>query len=105
MKKTFLVLFGTAIGVIVCEAGLFIITPPNNPKYSWGHPIVRNRYGFREKEFATPTPKEIQRIMVIGDSLTEGPGLMAEERFTALLQKKLGAGYEVLNFGVGGYDT
>ena len=52
-------------------------------------------------------PPARPRIVVLGDSLTAGYGLPADEAFPALLQRKvdeLGYDYEVVNMGVSG-DT
>jgi len=40
--------------------------------YTWGKPVVKNRFGFREREFAIPKPDNVFRIMVLGDSLNLG---------------------------------
>jgi hypothetical protein len=78
--------------------------------YTWGHEVVNNRYGFREREFATPKPPGVFRVMVLGDSFTWGAGLSVEQRYTNLLEAMLkerypGAGIEVLNFGTPGGPT
>jgi hypothetical protein len=79
-------------------------------RYTWGHVVVNNRYGFRERDFAVPRPPGVYRIMVLGDSLTWGQGLAVEERYTNLLEYSLQQSFpaqkiEVLNFGVQGYPT
>jgi len=43
------------------------------------------------------------RIVAIGDSVTEGLGVEADERFTTVLAERLGDDYEVVNLGVRGY--
>lgn len=74
---------------------------------TWGHKVTNNKLGFREREFAIPKPDGLYRVMVLGDSLTWGEGLPVEERYTDVLQRRLGAGdsVEILNFGVDGYPT
>ncbi len=77
---------------------------------TWGHPVSKNRFGFRERDFSIPKPLGMRRIMVLGDSLTFGTGLSVESRFTELLERQLnttdrGGRVEVLNFGVSGIDT
>lgn len=72
---------------------------------TYGHRVVNNKYQFRERDFATPKPKGVYRIMVLGDSLTWGPGLAVQERYTKLLEdylnkEFLGIKIEVLNFGL-----
>jgi acyl-CoA thioesterase-1 len=56
---------------------------------------------------ASRTASERPRIVFLGDSLTAGLGLPADEAYPALLQQKIdqaGLGYEVINAGVSG-DT
>jgi len=85
--------------------------PANVPgKVTWGHQVVNNTIGFRERDFKTPKPQDIYRIMVIGDSLTWGAGLPVEKRYTNLMESDLQARFpglkiEVLNFGLSGGPT
>ncbi len=88
--------------------------PPNEriggERYTWGHLVRNNEYGFRERDFTSPKPPGISRIMVLGDSLTWGTGLAVEERYTAVAEKLLnrasGASrFQVLNFGLPGIST
>lgn len=90
------------------RAGLKLPAEPGY--YTWGHRVQNNRFGFRERDFATPKPVGVCRVMVLGDSLTWGAGLAAEERYTALAETALnqafpGRTFEVLNFGVSGIPT
>lgn len=62
-----------------------------------------NKYGYRGKEFAYERNKK-KRIVFIGDSVVEGIGVKPHERFTELLNNKLGNGFEVINLGVSGYS-
>jgi lysophospholipase L1-like esterase len=78
--------------------------------YTWGHEVVNNRYGFRERQFPVPKPKDTFRIVVLGDSFTWGAGLAVEQRYTNVLEDLLKAKYpqkntEVLNFGTPGGPT
>jgi lysophospholipase L1-like esterase len=88
--------------------------PPNGRVgqvvYTWGHPAARNRYGFRDRDFAVPKPNGVFRIMVLGDSFTWEVGLSAEQRYTDLLEEILREARpelraEVLNFGMPGIGT
>lgn len=45
------------------------------------------------------------KIVVLGDSLTAGLGLHAQEAFPALLQQRVGSDWEVVNAGVSGDTT
>ncbi len=83
---------------------------PTEVDYTWGHPVINNRLGFREREFETPKPAGLCRVMVLGDSLTWGVGLDPSERYTQLAETYLneqfpGQKFEVLNFGVSGLPT
>lgn len=74
--------------------------------YTWGYPVVPNRYGFREKDFAVPKPAGVRRVMVLGDSLTWGVGVSAEQCYTGLLAAALAdENIEVLNFAYPGGPT
>ena len=81
-----------------------------NELYTWGHLVKNNRYGFRERNFDSPKPAGIYRIMVLGDSLTWGAGLAPEERYTAIAEHLLNETFndrkfEILNFGISGGPT
>ncbi|HJQ35398.1 MAG TPA: SGNH/GDSL hydrolase family protein [Pyrinomonadaceae bacterium] len=77
--------------------------------YTWGHIVEKNSLGFREREVG-PKAEGTFRVMVLGDSLTWGAGLAPEERYTALLERRLREAHpdkriEVLNFGLPGAPT
>lgn len=82
----------------------------NGVHYTWGHRVHNNRFGFREREFVTPKPAGVFRVMVLGDSFTWGIGLATHERYTDIAEDVLEeiapeAGFEVLNFGIPGLAT
>ena len=71
-----------------------------------------NHVGFRDYEYPEQKPEGTYRIVVLGDSTTAGNGVPTlddiyskrlEKRLTALTDKSIR--YEVLNMGVGGYQT
>jgi lysophospholipase L1-like esterase len=66
-----------------------------------GPRIHANTLGFREREIGPKSPDRY-RIAIVGDSFTWGQGIEESERYSNLLQRYLGPGYEVLNFGVPG---
>ncbi len=76
---------------------------------SWGKRSIEiNRHGFRDREYSLEKAPDIRRILVVGDSITFGYGLRPEQRFPEQLEARFrdaGAKVEVLNLGVGGYDT
>jgi hypothetical protein len=72
----------------------------------WNAAAVQfNRAGFRERPFQPTKTPGTYRIAVMGDSFTYGNGIAADERFSTLLQRDLGEGFEVLNFGLPGFNT
>ncbi len=69
-----------------------------------------NAHGFRDYERTYGKPKGTFRILVFGDSYTEGLQVPLEKTFPALLEKKLNENsdsrkFEVLNFGQSGFGT
>ena len=72
----------------------------------WGTDLKINSQGFRGPE--PSSDPAVQRVIVLGDSITFGNNLALEETFPFQLQQQLstpGRNLEVLNFGVHGYDT
>ncbi len=71
-----------------------------------------NSLGYRDREHALEKPVGTFRIAVLGDSLTEARQVPIEEAYWHHVGKELGActalsgrQIEVLNFGIGGYNT
>jgi hypothetical protein len=82
-----------------------------NSKWVWeseldtNHQFVHqlNQYGFRDDEWKTEKPTDKKRILIIGDSFTEG--IMAEQDQTVksgFIQKDKDGAYKVLNLGIMG---
>jgi lysophospholipase L1-like esterase len=64
----------------------------------------RNSYGHRGKNYSFGKSNKI-RIVFMGDSVVEGLEIVSpEERFTEILNDKLGEEFEVINLGVPGYN-
>lgn len=70
-----------------------------------------NTAGMRDRERSISKPPGVYRIACIGDSITLGLYVPQDENFASRLETKLnadpptpGAAYEVLNFGVTGYN-
>lgn len=58
---------------------------------SWGKRSIEiNRHGFRDREYSLEKAPDIRRIVVIGDSITFGYGLEAEQRFPEQLEARSG---------------
>lgn len=72
-----------------------------------------NSEGFRDREFVIKKNRDEIRIIMLGDSITAGSGVSVKKRFSDRLEdllnrKSLSFGskikYNVMNFGVGGYN-
>jgi lysophospholipase L1-like esterase len=128
------VLLGFIVFVMLAEAGMRLIglghsyeSDPNaylrssdpdvvfdlKPGYrgfSDGAEVAVSSQGLRDHEVAIPAPPNTSRILVLGDSVTFGLGVHAEETFCERLEAMLSGNtaerrYEVINAGVIGYNT
>jgi lysophospholipase L1-like esterase len=74
-------------------------------------PIETNQHGLRDHEYSLAKPPDTLRICVIGDSVTFGLHLFAQDTYPKILERTLNSTYghetrfEVLNFAVGGYNS
>ena len=62
-----------------------------------------NLYGFRGADFAIDPPRDRRRVVVIGDSVTEGQGAPGSATIASDLARRLaaeGSPHEVINLGV-----
>lgn len=86
-----------------------IATTPDDRGYfteRWKRADARlNGQGFRDRQVHLSKPGGIYRIAVVGDSFAFGNGIPADQRFSELMQRALGTGFEVLNFGLPGNNT
>ncbi len=69
-----------------------------------------NSLGLRDKEYSISKPPNTFRILMVGDSFTEGDGVYSNETFSKRLEEKLqtlkgSRKYEVINAGVGSYSS
>ncbi|MBU1087656.1 MAG: hypothetical protein KKD05_09120 [Candidatus Omnitrophica bacterium] len=70
-----------------------------------------NSHGIRDKEYNIPKPKDVFRIIILGDSVTFGTEYPIEQTYAKLLEQKLNKDqtanvkYEVLNAGVCAYNA
>ncbi len=84
--------------------------PSWNQRLHWEldpHHSSTNSHGFRDRERSPEKPAGTVRIGVLGDSVTLGRGVPLEQSHPAVLEQLLSQelDVEVLNFGVGGYNT
>lgn len=75
-----------------------------------GEPVTINSRGMRDREFAPEKPPGVVRVAVLGDSFTFGYLVRTDVTFPKVIEADLNrrAGaprFEVMNFGVSGYDT
>lgn len=66
--------------------------------------VIQNEYGHRGRAYPLRKDPGKVRILVLGDSFTEGVQVGEDDLFTALLERA-DPRFEVLNAGVGGYGT
>lgn len=82
---------------------------PRQHSYTHSFPVVTNSYGLRDHEFSAVPGSGVVRILCLGDSLTFGDGVAAEDTYAKQLEARLGREdkikYEVINAGVPSYDT
>lgn len=68
-----------------------------------------NADGFRSRLYARPKPPGTFRILILGDSVAFGYGVKEDEAFPQVMEQRLAdlgsdRVFEVINFGVGGYN-
>ncbi|MEO5336022.1 MAG: SGNH/GDSL hydrolase family protein [Magnetospirillum sp. WYHS-4] len=69
-----------------------------------------NGSGFRGPSFAQTKREGVRRVVIVGDSFTFGQGVKDNDVFAVRLERRLNEGkgdpsWEVVNLGVGGYNT
>lgn len=96
----------------VPDARLSFSHAPNRSAFLMGVQVTTNSHGLRDSEYAEIKPQTTYRIVMLGDSTTLGWGVAQDQTIPKLLERELNrsglAGYqhcEVLNAGVGNYDT
>lgn len=73
----------------------------------WDIVVTHNKLGLRDREFSYEKPAGVKRVLVLGDSFTEGHGVASEATFPKVLEKKLvdsGKKVEVINAGISSYS-
>jgi lysophospholipase L1-like esterase len=96
----------------VPDSNLSFAHAPNSQAFLMGVDVKINSRGLRDYEYPLTKPPGTYRIMMLGDSTTFGWGVRLENTAAKILERKLNearaAGYkrfEVINAGVGNYDT
>ena len=96
------ILFATVLSAAALTEGVLRMTSPwlaeayatpIDPKVGYGitlgHPFSLNRFGFREADFPIDRPAGETRILCLGDSITFGYGLPAEDAWPKILERNL----------------
>ncbi len=81
---------------------------PNEGGEYYGVDISTNSMGFRDIERSPGKPEGTRRILFLGDSFTLGWGVRSDSVFSHQVETMLnqgGGGHEVINMGVGNYNT
>jgi hypothetical protein len=85
---------------------------PNSDAFLMGVDVKINSQGLRDREYPLQKASGVYRIIILGDSTTLGWGVPLDETAAKILERELneshvpGYGkFEVLNAGVGNYDT
>ncbi len=82
---------------------------PNLDTYFKLVPFRTNGVGMRDREYSRARPPEAVRVAVIGDSLTMGSGVLIEDTYSKVLERRFQESdpdrrYEFMNFGTAGYN-
>src|SRR5579864_2306179 len=64
-----------------------------------------NAQGWRGADRKFSKPRNVFRIVVLGDSFVDGYTIATQDRFTEVLQANLDSQFDVINLGVAGYST
>jgi lysophospholipase L1-like esterase len=86
---------------------------PGARAFLMGVDVNINSLGFRDREIAAAKPAGVYRIVALGDSTTFGWGVPFEQTYPKVLEARLNAHplipdcrkYEVINTGIGNYNT
>jgi hypothetical protein len=96
----------------VPNPNLRFVHKPNGHAFLMGHDVTINSQGLRDREYSLAKPPGVYRILMLGDSTTFGWGDAMADTSAKILERELNAlripGYqrfEVINAGVGNYDT
>lgn len=100
----------------VPQATMSSIVPVDDPVVDWRH-VPHSEYwegkilyrynarGFRDVDHAIAIPPGVRRIVVLGDSVTEGYGVEWESAFSSRIQSELGDATQVITIAQGGLNT
>jgi hypothetical protein len=133
-KTALLACFGATFGFVCLELAVRLIEPREGLREDFERhdPVLHHKFipgahgrhkalefdaayeinslGLRSPEVAREKPPGTKRILMLGDSFTEGNGVQQSETFSSRLQAKLdeaglGGRVQVVNAGVGSYSS
>lgn len=83
---------------------------PNTRASLMGADVAINSRGLRDREYPYEKPASTYRILMLGDSITFGWGVALDDTVSKRLERMLNAAgggrrFEVINTGVGNYNT
>ena len=86
---------------------------PNFKGKMWGKEFKINSFGYRDYNYPLDKSASSLRIVVLGDSITVGTGLLLDETYSKILEDMLNESppasaynhFEVMNMGVCAYNT
>jgi hypothetical protein len=103
--------YAVALKVPVSNPYLSFAHAPNRSAFLMGVPVSINSHRLRDREYSEAKPPGVTRVVILGDSTTFGWGVREEDTVAKILERDLnrqaapGRSYEVLNAGVGNYDS
>jgi len=79
----------------------------------YSYAVRSNSMGFRDEELPASKPSNEYRVMVLGDSIAAGYGVVEKERFTELIEDQFNSGegddagptLRMVNAAIGGHGT
>jgi lysophospholipase L1-like esterase len=96
----------------VANPELSFVHVPNRSAFLMGVRVSINSHRLRDREYSEAKPAGTYRIVILGDSTAFGWGVRLDETVSKILERDLNAAslppyrhFEVLNAGVGNYDT
>lgn len=103
--------YAVALKVPVSNPNLSFAHAPNRSAFLMGVPVSINSHRLRDREYSEAKPPGVTRVVMLGDSTMFGWGVREEDTVAKILERELnqnaapGHSYEVLNAGVGNYDS
>lgn len=105
--------YATTIKQVAADPAIGHEHSPGTEAFLMGVDVRINRLKLRERDYGYAKPPGVKRVLMLGDSLTFGWGVPFEETTAKLLEKRLneavggkwGGKWQVINAGVGNYNT